>query len=214
MILLYAVVPADGGTVAAAESLDVSVVAEDGVALVYRELETAPTTDREEVLRFGEVLTALGRETTMLPVRFGTVLPGVAEARELLEDRGHGWRSRLDDLAGQVELIVHVRATHLATPADESPGTGGDYLRAKVADHRRRSAAVTEVAAVVTPWCRAARPLPPGEAAEVRLACLVAAGDVADLRSAVEAWAAEHPDGHVTVTGPFPVFSFTEDDVA
>lgn len=221
MILLYAVVPADGGTVAAAGGLDVSVLAGDGVALLYREVDAVPETSREEVLRFGDVVTALADHGTLLPVRFGTVLPGMAEARELLQSRGRGWRDRLDDLAGQVELIVHVRAERAAmaaapgaAPAEAAPGTGGDYLRAKVAEHRRRSAEVAEVAAVVTPWSRAVRPLSSGQAAGVRLACLVAAGDVDDLRAAVQDWAAGRDDGHVAVTGPFPVFSFTEDDVA
>ena len=214
MILLYAVVPADDRAAAAAADLDLSVVAQDGVALAYREVSSAPTAERGEVLRFGDVLTTLAEDATLLPVRFGTVLPGVEQALELLQSRGGGWRDRLDDLAGQVEVILHVGTDVVPAPATATAGTGGDYLRAKVAEHRRRSTEVEEVAAVVTPWCRAARPLSPGAAAEVRLACLVAAADVVGLRAAVDAWAADHTDRHVTVTGPFPVFSFTEDDVA
>jgi len=211
VILLYAVVPADDRAVAAAAGLDVAVLSQDGVGLVHREVDELPKADRDEVLRFGDVLTALADRTTMLPVRFGTVLPGVEQARELLQSRGRGWRERLVDLAGQVELIVRVGADVGPETVAAPPSTGGDYLRAKVAEHRRRSAEVEEVASVVTPWCRAARPL--SSSGGVRLACLVPAGDVADLRAAVEAWASDHPDRHVTVTGPFPVFSFTEDDV-
>ena len=69
MILLYAVVPDDAPTVAAAARLDASVLTGDGVALVYREVDAVPKADRDEVLRCGDVITTLAQEVTMLPVR-------------------------------------------------------------------------------------------------------------------------------------------------
>jgi hypothetical protein len=209
VILVYAVVPADEAP--GKEGLGVSVLAEAGVGLVYREVESSPTADRDEVLRFGRVVSTLAEHTAVLPVRFGTVLQGVEQARELLKARAVGWKDQLEQVTGHVELIVHARADVPSGPPPERPVTGGDYLRAKVSEHRRQSAEVADVAEVVTPWCRAARPL--SSSGEVRLACLVAADDVADLRAAVDGWAAEHAERQVTVTGPFPVFSFTEDDL-
>jgi len=223
VILLYAVVagdeaarldeagPVDGGPVDEGGRLDVSVLVDDGIGLVYREVTSAPAADREQVLRFGRVLTALADRTTILPVRFGTALPGLEDARELVRSRAADWRRRLRDVAGHVEVIVHVRDGRAPEVPPGRPATGGEYLRAKVSQHQERSAELARVVSVVAPWCRAARAL--DSSGGVRLACLVPAGDVPDLRAAVDAWASGHTERLVTVTGPFPVFSFTEDEL-
>ena len=237
MIVLYAVAalaeaaPGTGGAgdggAEFASDLGVSVLAEGEVGLVYREVASAPRPEREQVLEFGGVVTTLADRTSILPIRFGTTVGDVEEARALLRSRGEEWRLRLHDLAGQVEAIVHVRPRDdrprpAAAGGSPQPGseptpesapvrvTGGDYLRAKVAQHQRQSSEQARVVTVLSPWCRAVRPLPSSEG--VRLACLLRADALDDLRSAVEEWADANPDRDVRVTGPFPVFSFAEED--
>jgi Gas vesicle synthesis protein GvpL/GvpF len=76
----------------------------------------------------------------------------------------------------------------------------------------RREASITEIAELVRPWSREIKVLSPQQS--IRLACLVADGDVPQLRDAVTTWQQSRGGRQAVVSGPWPVFSFVGDQEA
>ena len=94
-------------------------------------------------------------------------------------------------------------------PESASDGSGTTYLVNRAAAIHRREALVTEISDLVRAWTREIKVLPPQQG--VRLACLVADADVAQLRDAVTTWREARSGRQAVVSGPWPVFSFVGD---
>jgi hypothetical protein len=212
-ILLYALVPADQASPSAGrDGGELSVVTEGSVAMLYEERTEAPAATQEELVGFGEVLSAISRERPTLPVRFGTVVADVAEVRELMRRREPEWRERLEAVAGHVEMVVHARDETAPKPAPATPGGGREYLTSRAAALRHTETMYDELAAALEPHCREQRRLPGTE--ELRLACLVPAGGTEALRAAVQAWSDAQGGRSTSTTGPWPAFSFTDEEAS
>ncbi|HLN76093.1 MAG TPA: GvpL/GvpF family gas vesicle protein [Nocardioidaceae bacterium] len=210
MLLLYAVVQADWTPPPTGGAAGLSMLSGPSVAVLYDERDEMPSTSREEVLGFGKVVTEVAQRGPALPVRFGTVVQTVEELRGLLEERAEDWDKRLSVVRGHVELLVHVvdEAAPAKTPA--SRGSGRDYLLSRAGAHRHIEELFQDLSSAVAAHCREVRRLPGSD--ELRVACLVPAGGVDDLRAALDTWA-EHREGlRSRTTGPWPPFSFTEED--
>jgi hypothetical protein len=213
VLLLYAIVPADRVPPSAGSPGGLSVLAHRSVAALYDERDEPPSTSREELVEFGRAVTEIWTAAPCLPVRYGTVLASREQLRELLEQREEEWRERLLVVAGNAELLVHVRdesAPRLAQPARGEPGAGREYLLSRAAARRHTESMLEDLTAHLAPHCRELRQLRASD--EVRLACLVPAEDTDKFRAALDAWAAAQDSRRVTVTGPWPPFSFTEED--
>lgn len=200
MIVLYAVVPRGVEVVAP------GLCGHDAgpVTVVYEETATPPSPSRDAVAEHGRRIVALADRGPLLPMRYGTTLPGMAELRSIGVDHGDAWRRRLDRLAGRRELVVHVAAADVAPPVD---GSGRAYLQWRLRAVRRQDHAVEKARELVLPWADDLRLLPDRR----RLAVLVRIGDADRVRDAVAVYAAAHPDLELVVTGPWPPFSFCEE---
>ena len=211
VLVPYAVVPADrlppsAGAAGAAPR----TVAEGEVALVYDEREEPPGTSRSELLAFAKVLEAVAAETPTLPVRFGTVLQDLGEARDLLRERAVEWQERLSQVAGHVELLVHAYDDRAPRPTPPSDGGGREYLMSRAAARRHTDTMYDDLTAALAPHCREIRRLRADH--EVRLACLVPSHGTDGLRTALGSWAGAGEGRRVTTTGPWPPFTFAEED--
>lgn len=186
--------------------------------LLLREPKTA------DLLAYSRVVEQVHAQTTVVPLRFGSVLADEAAVRAYLAANTVGFAQLLERLHGTEELAVR-----LLLPAPEiapSPppllttaaGAGAAYLRARQLHHaqtaHRQSAGERRAE-----WLRQAlRPhaldertqlLPQGDEVVVSAAFLIRRGSADSLRArARELAASESLKLHVS--GPFPPFSFAE----
>jgi hypothetical protein len=150
------------------------------------------------LIEHDRIVSSLMEDGAVLPVRFGTVLPGEADVRELLAWRGEELRGQLAHVRGRVEMGVRA-------PWDGGPivaNSGGEFMRAKA---ERRAAARRAAATVHEPLSELAVDsvlrLNPREDTMFSAAYLVAreqAGEFADRARRLAA-----------VTGPWPPYSFS-----
>ena len=211
MLLLYAVVPATHTVPSATDvDADLELVRGDRVGVLCEQRDETPAADRAALLAFGGVLTRLVKDGPALPVRFGTVLPEEDDLRALLREREEQWASRLEAVAGHAEVIVHVADEDVAAAPASTAATGRDYLMSRAAAVHRREAVEEGLAAAVGPRCREVRQLRSSNG--LRLACLVSYDGLDDLTGTLEGWAATEPGRRVITSGPWPPFSFTEEE--
>jgi hypothetical protein len=201
MIVLHAVVPRDVGDVA---DLHLRGHTAGAVTVLYEEADDPPASSRDAVLEHGRRVVALADRTPLLPIRYGTTLPDVDELRAVAAERAGDWSRRLDELAGKCELVVHVEPLDHPARAVES---GRAYLEQRIGQITRQERAVDDVRQVLGPFATEDRLLPDRR----RLAVLVDRDDADAVRDSVTAWARGESDLDVTVTGPWPPFSFSED---
>jgi hypothetical protein len=203
-LVLYAITSAN---VAPPEGL--AALLGRGLAVVYAEREEPARPQREAVLAFGRTIQELADAGPVLPMRFGTAVAGLEELATLVSEHEEDWSARLRAVRGCCELIVHVDHPSVE-PAPSVVRSGRDYLLERVAAVRAVEALRHEVGDVLGPVAREVRSLP-GDQGHDRFAVLVPRAAATVASTGVRRWAAEHPDLHVAVTGPWPPFSFCED---
>lgn len=203
MILLHAVVPSD---VEDTGREGLAALAAGPVTVLYEERPEPPSDDREDVLEHGRRILALAAQVPLLPIRYGTTLTDTDELGAVAEERADEWSRRLAHLADRCELVVHLDV-HGSAPAGR-PDSGRAYLEARMARLRRRERALADVRRVLEPWSPETRVLPD----QRRLAVLVARADAGPARDALAGWGDGQPDLEVVVSGPWPPFSFCEED--
>ena len=114
----------------------------------------------------------------------------------------------LVSLDQHVEIVVHAQDAAAPAPTPAAPGSGREYLMSRAAARRHAEAMYDDLTAGLSAHCRESRRLQASE--EVRVACLVPAGETESVLAAVESWAGAQQGRRVTTTGPWPPFSFTE----
>jgi hypothetical protein len=166
----------------------------------------------EETLWHHEhVVEDLMRRGTVLPLRFGSTLPGVADLRELLRLRGDEFTAALDAVRGRVEMGVRATTPVAALPFPDQQGTGQAYLASKLARRRVAAELADEINREVEPLSRASTCKLLGDPQPMFAgAYLVDRDDVAGFRECCERARDAHPDVELTCTGPWPPFSFAE----
>jgi len=184
------------------------------------ELQVAqPTT--ADLLAYSRVIEYVHAQTTIAPLRFGSVLPSAAAVRSYLEESAAAYARLLCRLAGTEELAVRIVLAPPPAPPPSPPsatGIGAAYLRARQLRHAQ--AALLQAAgqaraewlrAALLPLSRAHRTelIPQGEQLAVAAAFLIPRGTFAAVRAQVRALAASE-SVKLTVSGPFPPFSFAE----
>jgi hypothetical protein len=201
MIVLHAVVPADS-TEGVARRLQRHEAGP--IAVLYEETAGSPSPDRAAVLEHGRRIVRLADAVPLLPMRYGTTVHDLDELRAVSAERAEAWSRRLSGLVGRRELVVHATVRRNAGTVAES---GRDYLRQRMTIIQQQDRALEEARALVDRWADETRVLPDRE----RLAVLVREGDIDAVRHVLDAWGRAHDDVLVTVTGPWPPFSFCED---
>lgn len=183
---------------------DIVTVNGGEVSCVGVSLAATPPPDAEVLLRHDSAVRALMATGPVVPFRYGATVPGVAELRRDLAQ----WEGRLAEMLelvrGRVEMSV--RVTRRSAPADGSPPASG---RAYLASLRRREQAGAFATALHR---RLAAVSVASETATadgwVATAYLVEAAALAGFRLIVEeATAGEQPE-RVSVTGPWPPYTF------
>ena len=212
MMLLYAVVPADA-TAPEMRGLHghrLETIRGALAAVIVEECSEGLRATGDESRAFAEIICDVATTTSMLPIRFPTMLPTRSAALAELEANEAAWRQRLTELDGLAEVVVRAQETEVDhEPESASDGSGTTYLVNRAAAIHRREALVTEISELVRTWTREIKVLPPQH--EVRLACLVAHAEVPQLRDAVTTWQQERSGRQAVVSGPWPVFSFVSD---
>jgi hypothetical protein len=211
-MLLYAVVPADA-TVSEGRGLlggRLETIRGALAAVIVEESSERLDASGDESRAFAKIICDLAMAIPMLPIRFPTMLPTRSAVLAELQAKQAAWRQRLTELDGLAEVVVRAQETEVDhEPESASGGSGTTYLVNRAAAIHRREALVAEISELVRTWTREIKVLPPQQG--VRLACLVADADVAQLRDAVTAWREARSGRQAVVSGPWPVFSFVGD---
>ena len=211
--LLYALVPADQASAATSAAGGVlSAVSEGSIAVLYDQREDLPSGSREQLVTFERVVSDICRTGPALPVRFGSVVEDLRQVRDLVREREDQWRQRLDVVAGHVEMVIHACDDTAPRPSPVGRGQGREYLlsRARAQHHAERL--YTDLVGALGAHCRETRRLTASD--EIRVACLVPEAEHDGLSTLVKRWASASEGRHATMTGPWPPFSFTQEDAA
>jgi Gas vesicle synthesis protein GvpL/GvpF len=203
VIVLHAVVPRDTDEIG-----DQRLRAYDAgpVKVLYEETDEAPVGERADVIEHGRRIVALADRVPTLPMRYGTTLADVEELSTVGKEHADAWARRLARLVDRCELVVHLE-TSSAAGADPVVDSGRAYLRLRMARLRRQDLAIDEARKLLGRWVEETRVLPDRE----RLAVLLRRRDVDPARHVLEAWGRSRDDLSVTLTGPWPPFSFCEE---
>jgi hypothetical protein len=190
----------------------------------------AVSTAADEVWRHEEILESLMEERTVLPARFGTLLPSAEYVGEILR-RAYGALVRdIARVRGQVEIGLRFLGASEDSAADgalpafsndavgSAANPGSAYLRMRVVRERARRSRLQGRAAIIRGiYERIAR-----HATEARLddapddlrgmsaAFLVRRDGAASFRTIVGRAAAANPELTMLCTGPWPPYSFVD----
>jgi hypothetical protein len=216
MIYAYAICePASAATLPRRRGLGgaaLRVLRCDGLAAVYsRHRSLRPRPSPELVLGHESVIEAVMARGPVLPLRFGTQLESEEQLTTLVSQRRDQLLRALDRVRGHVEIGVRVIPERAAPGASSGGGerSGRDHLLALARQQRRADRAArdlhTPLAALATESVVRERPAPP---AVLVSSYLVDAGAVTEFRRRAEELAARLQGTSVTVTGPWPPYSF------
>jgi hypothetical protein len=157
-----------------------------------------------------QVVEAAMASGPVLPARFGTTFANASELDSALEHNEARLRRQLERLRGCVELAVRVSvpASRTASPSD-----GQAYVRAQLARRRRRQALIDQA---IVPLARhAVRSHTPGRDSDtttLTASFLVRLGQVDEFADRVRRLAEHHSELAFSCTGPWPPYSFAEED--
>ena len=200
MIYVYAIAeaPADVGA-AGILGAPVRTVVSGPLAAVVSTIEEPPAAEPPALLSHEAVVEAVMAAHTVLPVQFGMTLPSEDDLAALLDRRREGFRERLEEVRGCVELSVRVRWD----PAEpDSAVSGRRYLEDRQHEHRRADAFHAPLAGLA----RAATTR--SEPGLLTAAYLVPAEEVGPFTGRVAAIRDQHPALDCSCTGPWPPYSF------
>lgn len=199
---------------------------EFGEAALRRNLEDLDWLD-QTARAHHTVLEAVAKRVPVVPMRLATLFASDAAVTGTLRERADDFRGALSAIAMRSEWGVKGFAVKPADPVDDSaqptanPGTA--YLRRRraqlTADRDARQEAVTSAQSVYAQLRRLAAssrlypPQPPsltGQATPMVLnsAFLVADEKAREFTAAVTELGTAHPSVQLTITGPWPAYSF------
>ncbi len=211
MIELFCVVDEPAAAVAAGcgrEDGDLCLIRTSRISCVGRPCRTPEVrTDGEALVEHDATVRRMMAVSTVVPFRYGTVLPGAAEAERELRRREETFERLLRHLKGQVEMALRARTSDVG--AGNRHRSGRDYLQSlrsgsgdPLLDHLHRALAAEATAAVADG----------GRAGTLKASYLVPADGVDRFRQTLLR-AVERGDeklGSVSLTGPWPPYSFVD----
>jgi Gas vesicle synthesis protein GvpL/GvpF len=181
------------------------------MAVLYEHVGSPPARTTDNVLAFGRTLCRIWSHCPVLPMQFGCTADSEAHLDRWLDDHGEAWSARLAELAGRVEVILHVPAPATETPATRSGQrpSGRDYLLARARTSAQEDAITADARRLFAQWTQTWRALPSVRPGERRLAFLVPQEVPSEARAVVDAWSRDRPG--VQLSGPWPPFSFCQE---
>jgi Gas vesicle synthesis protein GvpL/GvpF len=222
-----------------AEQASVRAVPHAGIAALVSETDATDLKAAQQLRVHWHVLQEIAKRTTVLPVRFGTVVASEASVREeFLAPEAERLTALLERLSGKVQLSVKgfyeeeplLREVVTGSPAvarmkervDGLPEAAGYYDRIRLGElvaaeiERRRERDTAAVLERLEPIAVAARAEAAGTTdTAVNAAFLVERSRIEDFSGAVAQLADELSDRmRMRYVGPLPPYSFAETDVA
>ncbi len=178
-----------------------------GLTALISEHDRPPALDEAAMWAYEAVLEYALERGGVVPMRFGTVVSGVGDARRVLAARGARFARELSHVQGAVELSV--RGTWAGPNEDDTTSTGTAYMDARLAARRRARELADRVSAQLSPNARdsgvrvLSRPSTPVSAA------FLVDRDLQDrFIDRVRDLDAQLADADLTCTGPWPAYSF------
>jgi len=214
-MLLYAVVAADANApeTRGLNGHRLETIRSAFAAVIVEECSEGLGATGDESRAFAEIICNLAATTSMLPIRFPTMLPTRSAVLAQLQANEAAWRRRLTELEGFSEVVIRAQEAETDDEFGTAPASSGTtYLLNRAAVIHRREASVADISELVSTWAREIKVLRPQQG--VRLACLVADADIPQLRDAVTTWQQARSGRQAVVSGPWPVFSFVGDEEA
>jgi Gas vesicle synthesis protein GvpL/GvpF len=188
----------------------------NGLAVVYsrhRSLRPHPTP--ELVLAHERVLEAVMAHGPVLPMRFGTQLDSTDRLADAVAGRRRELLSALDRVRGCVELGVRVLPNDPPPTRAQSSPSGRDYVLSLAAAQRRNERVAADIHGPLQALASASVVRERSTSPAVMVAAyLVDARRVESFRRRAGELAANHRDISIAVTGPWPPYSFTGEEVA
>jgi hypothetical protein len=178
-------------------------------------------------LDHARLLAAIHGQLTVLPMRYGAVLPDEEAVRRFLGNRREKLLADLDRLAGAAEIGLRIELPQNPLPGEPLAASGSNhshispagYLAARRARYQwhdqlaaqaqhAAAACVESLDGLYRSWRRLS-PEPPGF---VRLAFLVERTLSAAFAQRVEKFRATQPGRQCKLVGPWPPYSFVGDE--
>lgn len=215
MVYLYAISPPLDAPVAGEglQGQTLRRVTSGGLTAVVSDHERdLPAASEAQLWEHERVVEALMAERTVLPMRFGSVLPDDVAVRALLRRRRDELEGALGRVAGAIELGVRVAwndAGAASDPPAHTTGSGTAYLMGRVDCRRRARDLADRVDRSLADLARArrtrllARPDLPFSGAY-----LVDRERQDAFRERVSALGAEIAEAEIVCTGPWPPYGF------
>jgi hypothetical protein len=178
----------------------------DAVVSVVDSARIEPTDDA--VLEHARVVEALAAtNAAVLPARFGRGFPDAAALRSAVAERSTELQQALARVRGCSELAVRV-----LTPTDggrSRVGNGGEYMRARLDEHRQTERLAEELHAPLASLARAATKSVGGSPQLLLSGTYLVPRDALDrFEARVAELGASHPELTLACTGPWPPYSF------
>lgn len=215
MIYVYGITEPDA-RVPDVEGLDdrpLSLLKVAKVAGLYSHHQTARFEPEPEALwRHDRVIDSAMRSGPVLPARFGTTFGDPTALGNSLQAIQSRLALQLDRVRGCVELAVRVLPPEEAISVAR---TGNEYVQFKLARHQERRALVEQTLVPLAAHAVQSRTSTlDADHAAMTASYLVRAGEVDHFAEQVRLLAQSHAQLSFSCTGPWPPYSFVEDDGA
>ncbi len=198
------------------------IVWQDLGAVISSHEGEPPPASADALWRYEAVIEALMERRTVLPVRYGTILPSARAVTDMLRRAYAQFTGDIARIQGQVEIGVRfvplaVGAEDMSTaPKGPLAPSGTAYLMTKLAavqDRERRRAAVMETAramhAILKRLATASRfDAEAADSERIAASFLMPRDATETFRRAVSQLAKAHPRLALLCTGPWPPYSF------
>jgi hypothetical protein len=239
---VYAVVPSDARPNVTQRGVDeadrVRTIVSGPVAALVSDVKAVPVpAERANLVAHSDVLQDAVQTSTVLPMRFGIVMPSDDAVRDdLLDARRAELEHLLSEVAGRAEMSVkayYVEDALLASILTENPsiaqlrdetrrlpGDGGYYQRIRLGERiasaidNRRARDSHQILDQLAPLAvRSVRDTPTAEQMLLKASFLVARDRIPEFRRLVGSLAERaSPLIHFTCLGPLPPYSFVRFD--
>ena len=138
-LLLYGII---AESVALNLAPELQLINANGLSAIVQACENEVSREAEPVLAYGKQILFIHQQTTLIPVRYGSVLANPAAVIEHLAQNAAAYRSRLSVLEDCEEMGIRLPLpTEIETASGNTISCGHDYLLA-----RKRAYAVSEAA--------------------------------------------------------------------
>jgi hypothetical protein len=182
----------------------------DGLDVVVSRVgEDSPEASTAAVLRHAEVVEeVLARSRSLLPAQFGSAFADEDELAQTVRAKAPELRQSLSRVSGCVEYGLRVVGLESRAGDGAAPGSGSDYMRARLADAKERDRLSKELHEPLARLSRESARFSTGPAELLVSAYLVPAADTEAFARCMHQLEAENLELTLICTGPWPPYTF------